>query len=191
MNTWIDRLKTSFGNLSDREQKLVLAMGVVFGIFVLGAPLLLMHTRNLELEDQNGELRGTLQQIAIKGPRLAQLSQERREARARYLNKTPALGSFLESEAGKQGLSVKEFTDQPQKTVGHYVRRNVRISLPGVELTPTLNLMSNIVQSNYPVAVEQIQMEHFQSGDKFNVKLGVLTYDRVKRSSSASAKGGK
>lgn len=184
MTAFLERTRQGFDNLSEREQKLLIAMGIVVSLMVLGAPLLLMHTRNLDLEDQNDALRATLQRIELKGPRLAQLAEERRQAKAKYLNKTPALGSFLESEASKQGLSVKEFNDQPQKTVSGYLRRNVRISLPGVELTPTVNLLSSIVQSNYPVAIEQIQIEHFQSGDKFNVKLGVLTFD--KRSAQAN-----
>lgn len=188
MKAFLDRLRQSFDNLSEREQKLLLAMGVVVALLVLGAPLLLMHTRNLDLEEQNDALRATLQQIEIKGPRMAQLAEERRRAKAKYLNKTPALGSFLESEAAKQNLKVKEFTDQPQKTVNGYLRRNVRISLPGVELTPTVNLLSGIVQSNYPVAIEQIQVEHFQTGDKFNVKLGVLTYDKRATTASTGSK---
>ena len=62
----------------------------------------------------------------------------------------------------------------------------MNVSLPGVELTPTLNLMSSIVSSSYPVAIEQLQMEHYQSGDRYNVKLGILTYDRKKQSRTSS-----
>lgn len=188
MNALVERLKQAFENLSEREQRLLLAMGAVLALIVLGAPLLLMYGRNAELAEDNDALRAVLQQIEIKGPRLAQLADERRLAEAKYLNKTPALGSFLESEATKQGLKVKEFNDQPQKTVSGYLRRNVRISLPNVELTPSINLLSSIVGSNYPVAIEQIQIEHFQSGDKFNIKLGVLTFD--KRTRKATDKGG-
>lgn len=180
MNELLERLRTSFDNLSEREKKLVSLMGGVLGVFVLGLPLLLMYTRNLDLQDENDALRAVLQQIELKGPQYAMLAEERRAAKARYLNQTPPLGSFLEAEATKQGITVKEFTDQPQKTVGDYLRRNVRVSFNGVELTPTVNLMSNIVGSNYPVAIEQIQIEHYQTGDKYNVKLGVLTFDKQK-----------
>ena len=189
MNDLLERLKDSFENLSEREQKLVAIMGVVLAALVLCLPLLLMQTRNDELADENDTIRELLAEIAQDGPKYAMLAEERREAKARYLNKTPPLGSFLEAEAARQELTVQEFNDQPQKTVGSFVKRNVRISLPKVALTPALNLMSSIVTSNYPVAIEQIQFEHYQKGDSFNVKLGVLTYD--KQSTSSAAKGAK
>lgn len=179
MNELLSQLKDSFDNLSAREKRLVAAMGVIFGALVLCLPLVLMNSRNSDLQDENDALRAVLAEIAKDGPKYAMLAEERRQAKARYLNKTPALGSFLESEASKQGLDVKEFTDQPQKKEGSFVKRNVRVSLPNVALTPVMNLLSSVVTSNYPVAIEQIQIEHYRNGDQYNVKLGVLTYDRM------------
>jgi hypothetical protein len=39
--------------------------------------------------------------------------------------------------------------------------------------------MSSIVQSGHPVAIQEIQLDHYQPGDSYNVKLGILTYDKV------------
>ncbi|MDD9946095.1 MAG: type II secretion system protein GspM [Myxococcales bacterium] len=197
MNDLLERLKDSYDNLSERERRLVTALGMVLAALVLCLPLLLMQTRNDELADENDAIRELLDEIAEDGPKYAMMAEERRTSKARYLNRTPPLGSFLEAEAARQGLTVQEFNDQPQKTVGKYVKRNVRISLPKVALTPALNLMSSIVTSNYPVAIEQIQFEHYQKGDSYNIKLGVLTYDKegvsptkkVAKPETASVKG--
>lgn len=186
MNELIARIRVGFDNLSQREQKLVLLLGAMLTLLVLGLPLFLMHTSNTELEEENARLQALIDRIEIKAPRYAQMAKARATATARYRNPTPALGSFVEAEAKKEGLTVKEVTDQPEKSVGGYLRRSVNVSLPGVELTPTLNLMSSIVSSSYPVAIEQLQMEHYQSGDRYNVKLGILTYDRKKQSRTSS-----
>ena len=114
--------------------------------------------------------------------------EAKRKVDAKYKNRTPPLGSFLEAQAKTQGLTLKEVTDQPEKTEGRYHRRSVRASLPGVELTPAVRLMSSIVDSRYPVSIDHLQIEHYQSGDKYNIKLGVLTYDKGGASSRSGAK---
>ena len=121
--------------------------------------------------------------------RLARIAQDRRNAEQRYLNKTPPLGSFLESEAKKQGLTLQEVTDQPEKTVGRYLRRSVTVSLPQVALTPLIQLLSSIVESGHPVAIDQIQLDHYQPGDQFNVRLGILTFDKTSAAATAAKEG--
>jgi hypothetical protein len=178
MQALFERLRESWTNLSDREQRLALLMGVMLGSMLLGLPLYLMASGNWELEDQNTALRATLESLEEERVPLMQAAEERRAANQRYSNKTPALGSFLEAEAKKQGLTLREVTDQPEKSQGRYLKRNVRAAMPGVGLTPVVNLLSSIVSSPHPVAIDHIQMEHFQPGDVYNVKIGVLTYDK-------------
>lgn len=182
MNDFLERVRQSFQNLNERERKLVLALGMVLATFLLGLPLLLMYNGNTELQEDNDELRALIERIDERAIEYAQLAQQRSADARRYQEQTPSLGSFVEAEARKQGLAVKEVNDQPEKSSGGYLRRSVNVSLPNVELTPTLNLMSSIVTSRYPVAIEQVQLEHYQAGDHFNVKLGVLTFDKQARS---------
>ena len=183
MNEIIERVRQGFEHLNEREQRLVVALGVIFAAFLLALPLLLMHNGNKELEEENQKLQALIDRITDRAPQYAQLAGAQAAATRLYQNKTPPLGSFVEVEAKKQGLTVKEVNDQPEKSTGGYLRRSVNVSLPGVALTPTLNLMSSMVASPFPVAVEQVQIEHYQSGDRFNVKLGVLTFDKEHRSS--------
>jgi hypothetical protein len=53
------------------------------------------------------------------------------------------------------------------------------VSLPQTGLTPVIQLMSSIVTSGHPVAIQEIQLDHYQPGDSYNVKLGILTYDKL------------
>jgi type II secretory pathway component PulM len=188
MSNLIERLRTTWENLNDRERRMLSVLGAVLAALLLLMPPLLLILDNADLEAQNDELRSTLDQLDQQRSRLARLAQERRNAEQRFLNKTPPLGSFLESEAKKQGLTLQEVTDQPEKTVGRYLRRSVTVALPQVALTPLIQLLSSIVESGHPVAIDQIQIDHYQSGDQFNVKLGILTFDK-QTATAAAAQG--
>lgn len=190
MHDFLESIRQSFQNLNERERKLVLALGVLLAVFVLGLPLMLMYNGNKELEDDNATLRALIDRIDERAVEYAQFARQRSADARRYQERAPSLGSFVEAEARKQGLSVREVNDQPEKSAGGYLRRSVNVSLPGVELTPTLNLMSGIVTSRYPVAIEQIQIEHYQPGDRFNVKLGLLTFDKQGQATKAAKNNG-
>ncbi|HKP60510.1 MAG TPA: type II secretion system protein GspM [Polyangiales bacterium] len=184
-NPLFERLRTFWENLNDRERRMLSLLGIVFAALLLVFPPVLLIMDNAALEDQNSELRNVVEQLDTQRAKLARIQQERRNAEQRYLNKTPPLGSFLESEAKKQGLTLQEVTDQPEKTVGRFLRRSVTVALPQVALTPLINLLSSIVESGHPVAIDQLSIDHYQPGDQFNVKLGVLTFDKL---SAAAAK---
>ena len=178
MKSTFDRLRETWDGLNDRERLLVGALGLLLCSFVLAFPLFWTARQNAEIEDRNTALRSALELIDEHRPQLVQLAEARRTAAARYAHKTPSLGTFLETEAKKHGLTIKEVNDQPEKTSGNYTRRSVTASLPEVDLTGIMNLLSGIVTSPYPVAIDHVQIEHYQPGDKYRFKLGVLTFDR-------------
>jgi Type II secretion system (T2SS), protein M len=191
MNNMFDRMRASWENLNDRERRMLTVLGGVVLTLLLLLPPVLLSLGNSDLQAQNDELRSVLDQLAIQRGRLMQLAEDRKKAEQRYQNKTPPLGSFLESEAKKQGLTLQEVTDQPEKTVGRYLRRSVTVSLPQTGLTPVINLMSSIVESGHPVAIQEIQLDHYQPGDQYSVKLGILTYDKLSETpSDAKPSGG-
>jgi hypothetical protein len=182
-----DRIRASWENLNDRERRMLTLLGGVALSLLLLLPPVLLSLGNGDLQAQNDELRSVLDQLAIQRGRLMQLAEDRKKAEQRYKNKTPPLGSFLEAEAKKQGLTLQEVTDQPEKTVGRYLRRSVTVSLPQTGLTPVINLMSSIVESGHPVAIQEIQLDHYQPGDQYSVKLGILTYDKLTETTSSDA----
>ena len=46
--------------------------------------------------------------------------------------------------------------------------------------------MSAIENSIYPIAVDYIQIEHYRTGDQYNIKLGVVSYEKIKKSSKTT-----
>lgn len=182
-NAIFNRIRESWENLNERERRLLSMLGAAVACAALLLPPVMLTMRNTEIESDNDELRSVLDRLAQQRGKLSHLMEERTAAEHLYANKTPSLGSFLESEAKKQGVTLQEVTDQPEKQVGKYLRRSVTVSLPQVGLTPVINLLSSVVESGHPVAINQIQFDHYQPGDQYNVKLGILTYDKQAGSS--------
>jgi hypothetical protein len=178
MDALLDRFRTFWDGLQDRERHLMSALGAVLGLLVLGLPLALIWFENQALEDENEALRVVLEDLEENRTALQLQADAQRTAEARYKNATPPLGSYLESEAVKHGLQLFEVTEQPQKTEGSYHRRAVRAGINEVDLTNMMNLLNGIVTSAHPVAIDHLQIEHPQSGDTYRLKLGVLTFDR-------------
>lgn len=187
MNDLLERLRQGFDNMSDREQRLTVIMGVIFAAMLTAVPLYLMSTANSDLEDENAEMRALIGRLSLERAKLQRLAQAHEGAMARYDNPAPALGSFVEGKARQQGISIREVTEEPQKTVGTYHRRNVRVTMPSVGLAEVINLLNEIVTSPHPVAIEQLNFEHHKPGDAYNVKVGVLTYDKKKPSKAQAA----
>src|ERR1051326_9132923 len=111
MRDFLDRLRGAWDELNDREKRLVGAPGIVLGLFVLGLPLFWTAHQNSEIEQENEQLRSVLELIGTRRAQLEAMAQARRSAEALYARTTPPLGSFLEEQAKKHGLDVREVTD--------------------------------------------------------------------------------
>ena len=179
MSNLMESLRRSWQGLNERERRLMSLMGltfvglVVFGIFYLSQSAI------SEVEADNDQLATALADIGRARTRLQERAAERDAAERRYATRAPALGSFVEASARENQLTLREVVDQPEEVTGRYTRRAVNVQLPNVNLRPIVDLMASIENSTYPVAIEQIQVEHFQAGDQYNVKLGVVAYDRA------------
>ncbi|MEM9191099.1 MAG: hypothetical protein AAGF12_18095 [Myxococcota bacterium] len=168
-----------FEGLNDRERLLVSILGTVLGAVILFLPLWLVWGAISEVEAENAELRTVLRDIGRAGPELAERRAQEEAANRRYDNKAPALGSFLEAKAREAGYDRPlTVTNQPEKNMDDFHRRHVRANLTRVGLRTAVDLITNVENSRYPVAVEQLQIDHHQSGDQYSVQLGVITFDR-------------
>lgn len=178
MTNPFEALARSWQGLNERERRLVGALGVTLVALVLFGIFYVSQNAVSEVEEESEQLATVLSEIGRARTRLATRAAERDAAERRYTTKAPALGSFVEASARENQLTLREVVDQPDEVMGRYKRRAVNVQLPNVNLRPIVDLMASIENSPYPVAIEEIQVEHFQAGDQYNVKLGVVAYDR-------------
>jgi hypothetical protein len=173
------RLEAAWAGFNDREKRLVGVMGVVFALLVIFLPMYLLSTSIAALEDENEEIATVMRDIERAAPQLAEREAARRAAEARYDVQAPALSSLLEAQSRDQTMAINAVTNQPEVQEGRFRRRHVRASFPGTGLRAAVKLMNSLEASQYPIALERVHIDHFAPGeDRYNVELGVITYDR-------------
>ena len=171
-------IKRAFDDLNEREQKLVMVMGGMALVMLVVLPMYLIGSSVAELEEENAELSAVIAEIEASRKELLVRKAETEMMLARYDRKAPPLGTFIEQEARKQGLSLHQVVDQPREAVGEYTRRRVRVDMQKVSMRPILDLLASLANSPYPVTIDRLQIDHPQEGDSFSVQIGLSTYDR-------------
>lgn len=174
-----DNVRSWADALSDRERRLLSIMAVVFAVIVVMLPMYLSISSISGIESENSEIALVLQDIRRAEPRLRQEKAERSAVERLYNRKAPSLGGFLEERAQQYGVTGLGVNDQPKLDMGGYSRRSVRVSLPVVELRPLIEMLADIENSSYPVAIERIQMTGGRLRTGYSVKLAVNAYDRM------------
>ena len=175
----LDDIRSQIAGLNERERKMLTILGVVFAAIVVILPLYLISASISDIETENAAIDDVLQEIQEARVDLDRRDAEREAAMARYAPPAPPLGSFVENEANQQELRLREVTDQPEQVFGEFRRREVRASMPNVELRPVIKMVTSIENSRYPVAVSRLQIENYRRGGSYNVELGVITFDRA------------
>jgi len=186
-----DSVRASFESLTDRERKLVTMLGGVLGAVLIFLPVWLTMSSMAELEAENSAIREVLRDLGRSHAELAQREVERHAAQERYNTPAPPLGSFLEEKARAVGYERPlEVTDQPEKVAAGFRRRHVTAKLTRVPLGSTLRMLTAVANSPYPVAISELQIEHFQAGeDTYNIEVGVIAFERERPAGDSAADG--
>jgi type II secretory pathway component PulM len=172
-----DTLRESWEKLTDRERQMLLIMGSVATAIVVFVAVWSTSSALAEVEEERDEIRKVLNTIDRSGEQLERLDRERKAAAARYQVKPPPLAAFLEMRAKEEGLEVRQVVEQPSKEIDGYRRQHVRINLASVGLRPVMRLLANLESEQMPLAVERVQIDHYQTGDSYNVQIGVITFE--------------
>ena len=173
----IDNLRGWVDDLNPRERRLLGAMAVVMVVMLVLLPMYLAVSSISSLESDNSEIAEVLQDIYRSEGRLQEERAERRAVERLYARTTPSLGGFLEERAQQHSLGGLEVTDQPEVAIGPYKRRSVRASLSRVPLRPLIEMLADIKNSSYPVAVERIQLDGGARSGGYLAKFAVNAYD--------------
>jgi hypothetical protein len=177
--------------LSEREQKLILAMLVVVVSIVVLLPMYFAVDAIAVMETENAAIKEVLREIEQNRADLRTRVAEQAAARARYATRAPALGSFLESQAQRVELPVREVTDEPEQVLGGFTRRRVRASFQNVtELAQIMSFLENIENSNLPVSIEKIEIDHPRNAQTYTLRIGINAYDRNAPEAEAAAPAG-
>lgn len=179
-----ERLSAAWVGLSERERRLVTLLGIVAVAVSIFLVVYLPSQAIAAIEDDNEEIVEVLADIGAASVRLDERERAAAIAEARFDVRAPALASFLEATASREAITLAEVTNQPELEVGRFRRRHVRAEIANASLRTAVRFMSAVESEPYPIALERIHVQHFTAGeDRFNVEIGVITFDRSGSSS--------
>jgi type II secretory pathway component PulM len=180
-----DTMRESWEKLTDRERQMLLIMGSIAVAIVAFVAVWTTSSALAEVEEERDEIRKVLNTIDRSGEELERIDRERKAALARYQIKPPPLAAFLEMRAKEEGLEVRQVVEQPSKEIDGYRRQHVRINISSVGLRPIMRLLSNLESEQMPLAIERVQIDHYQTGDSYNVQIGVITFEGQPKAAKA------
>ena len=168
----------AWAGLNERERRWVGLLGLVTALFITVLPLYLLGSSIARTESQNDEIRSLLADIGEVRPVLEERRQAREAARARYDRAPPALRAFVTELASRSELELRDVTPQPEKVADGFTRRHLRASVRGQGLQSIVQLMAEIDNTDYPIATTRLKLEHPRAGDRYNLSIDVMSYER-------------
>ncbi len=182
-------LRERFDKLEPRERRLLGALGVIFGAFVLllGPFGLFSWVRGKRTENQ--EVRDLIDQIYDARQAIAERKAKRDAIVARYARPAPPLATFIEEAAKENGATAADTQDQPPVPTGRrYIERSTKVKIHKIHMLALAKTLEKIEQSGYPVAVTRLNVKP-RSGepDNYEVELAVSAFDRKADAPAAGA----
>jgi general secretion pathway protein M len=178
--------------MSERERKLVSAIGIALGlVLLLGIPFGLDIFVRSEQSD-NDDVRQALSDVQDARGKVRERQAKKDAIATRYARKPPALPGYLEQTARQQKLEVTESTPLPDAPHGkRYTEHGTNIHLKRTGMLPVAKFLEAIETSGYPVAVTRLNIRR-RSGeaDSYDVEVGVSSYDRSEEIAGAAAPAG-
>lgn len=169
-----------FGQLDERERRLLSILLAVAGVFVLvGIPLGAMSLVG-GARERVSSLRATVLALEEARDSLARKDDERDGALQRYANAAPPLAGFLERIAKESELEIPESQDRPDVPHGKdYTERSTKFSLRRVPLYNLVKFMERLEQSGHPVSVDKLELrKRSAAADEWDADVVISAYDR-------------
>lgn len=180
MFEWTESVRQSWESLSDRERRMLSTMGAVLLAVVVFSAVWTTTSALAEVEEERDAIRAVLADIDRSAELLAKRDAERRAVEERYRIKPPALAAYVESRAKTEGIEVRQWLEEPEKSVNGYRRQSIRVSFSNVPLRPVIHLLTSIAEERAPLAVERLLIEHYTGGDSYRVDIGLSSYEAPK-----------
>lgn len=169
-------IRNYFEGLTDRERRLMMALGVVAVLVFVVLPMYLVLDGISERERENRELVALLREFEQQGEDLRRKKAERDAMRQLFRQTVPPLGGFLETQASTAQVALREVTDQPDQEIAGFTRHRVTAQYPSADVESMMRMLATVENSPFPVTVSRIEADRAGDG-KFNFRIGVDTYE--------------
>lgn len=189
MATSMERLRDRWEQISPREQRLILALGITFLVvvlFLLGRGI----TGGLDaLDEENQKARATLR--VLHDYRQNMGAGEVKEVK--LPDEPVKLQSYLEGIAGEVGITIPGFNPQADATKEGVVTASTRFQIRGISLQQLTDFLEKVETKSPHVVVQSLDIKRdFRDKQKLDIDVQVTTYANAKKSAEdQDGEGGK
>lgn len=178
----LNAVRGALAGLSPREKRLLIILGVVFGVLAFAGVYYWSSTKLDRLEEDRAATVDALRTIQRARPRIAARNARRDALLLRYANKAPPLTTFVEEQARAASLQVAEAQDRPNTAAGRrFAERSVAIRLRRVSLEALTDFMDRIDGAPFPVAITSLRLRRrYGESNAYDVDdMVIATWDQA------------
>jgi hypothetical protein len=188
MATSMERLRDRWEQISPREQRLILALGITFVVvvlFILGRGI----TGGLDtLDEKNQKARATLRVLHDYRQNMGSGAAETKEVK--LPDEPVKLQSYLEGIAGEVGITIPGFNPQADTAKEGVVTSSTRFQIRGLTLQQLTDFLEKVETKSPHVVVQSLDIKRdFRDKEKLDIDVLVTTYANAKKSAEGEGEG--
>ncbi len=188
----MDGLRERWERMNPREQRLAIAFTLVVVIAIVLAMVAKIKSGMAEIESKNAESRKALLSLASYRNAKANATSTGTDVKIPEKGKAVALDTYLEGIISELGLTSPTYPALKEDKDGDYVELHFEVSLKGLDLTQTTQLLEKIETGSKLVVVKEINIDrNFKDKEKLDLDVQVATYRLANEKDGKSKKKSK
>lgn len=187
MASRMEELRDRWENLSERERRLVIALGISF-VFVLLAWTGLRIGDGLHaIEKRNARMRKALS--ALHQYRMSD-TQQPSQPEVEIGKEPVRLETYLSGVADEVGIKIPGFNPLPATTRDDFTETSTRIEIRDLTIVQLKDFLEKVESKSRVVVVKSLNVRrHFRDKDKLDVNMVVSTYSKAASEGEGEGKG--
>jgi general secretion pathway protein M len=184
-------LSSEWNRMAPRERRLVTALVgsvIAFAVLVTG---FIVFSNISDIKENNQATREALADIAKHRDDFLEARERMRQQEVRIGPEGPQFAADLEEAAREVSIQIPETNEQPAVPVGkRYLEHKVDVKLRQVDLPSLSKFLAHLEQGRRLIVVNGLRVrKHFSEGDKLDVELTAVGYEKVKEATKKKPKG--
>lgn len=173
----LDGLRERWERMNPREQRLVVALSLTLVVCLIVAMVAKIQSGMEEIEAKNADSRAAL--LSLAKYRNSKAKNTDTSAKVTIPEKALALDTYLEGIISELELTSPTYPALKSEAKGEFVELSFQVSLKGLDLVQTTQLLEKIETGSKLVVVKKLNIDrNFRDKEKLNLDFTVATYQQ-------------